>query len=175
MSTQVRKAATKAKGIGDKVGAIVLPLATALPVFTPSINALMQGGPRGWITHIGESARAWRAPGWHTVEGYVDGPGGAAIMTSLAAKLAKWGISIIGLKEEIGGGFYLLVDAVEDWGDGSAMGYAIQELLYPSGAGEGILAGAGGFGGMFGGQPAKGSQQEMATKDQKPKVRLMWQ
>lgn len=170
----VKTAASKAKGVGYKVGAIVLPLATALPVFTPSINALMTGGPRGWMNHVVTSAKAWGPPGWNTVTGYIDGPGGAAIATSLVAKLAKWGIKAVGLKDEIGGGFYLLVNAVEDWGDGSAFGYAVREILYPTASTEpGLLSGVGGVSGLLG-QPATGSPQEMRTKDQKPKARLMW-
>ncbi|GAF80927.1 unnamed protein product [marine sediment metagenome] len=170
----VKTAANKAKSIGNKVGSIVLPLATALPVFSPVINDVIAGGPRGFITHITSTAQAWRAPGWHTVEGYIDGPGGAAIVTSLLAKLAKWGVRAVGLSDEIGSGFYLLVDAVEDWGDGSSLGYAIRELVYPSGAGSGALSEFGAGGVSFGRMPAKGSPKEMATKDQKPKARLTW-
>ena len=170
----IKKAATKVKGIGSKVSGIIYPLGVALPVAAPNINALMSGGPRGLLNYNVQAVRSWRPPDWATIESYIDGPGGAALMTSISAKVAKWGVKALGLSGEAGA-LFMLINAVEAWGDGSAIGYGVQELVYPTASGEGaVFGGIGGAGGLFGGQPAKGSPREMATKDQKPKARLSW-
>ncbi len=171
----VRKAATKAKGLGSKVGSIIYPLGVVLPIAAPNINALMTGKMRGLINFNVTAVKTWRPPDWATVEAYVDGPGGAALMTALGAKLAKWGIQVLGLSGETGA-LVMLINAVEHWGDGSAIGYGIKEMVYPSVSGAvQPFSGIGGRGALFGGgQPAVGSQQEMATKDQKAKMVLTW-
>ena len=95
-------------------------------------------------------------------------------MTSLSAKVAKWAVKALGLTGETGA-LFMLINAVESWGDGSAIGYGIQELVYPRASDQTrVFGGIKGTGGLFGGSTAVGSQQEMATKDQKPKARLMW-
>ena len=170
----VKQAATEVKGIGSKVAGIVYPLGVALPVAVPNINALMSGGPRGLLNYNVAAVKAWRPPDWATITAYADGPGGNALMTSISVKIVKWVVKALGFEGEVGAG-YMLLNAVEGWADGSAWGYGIQELVYPTAsAGGGVLSGIGGTGGLFGGQPAKGSPQEMATKDQKPKARLVW-
>lgn len=171
----VQKAASKVKGVGDKVGAVIKPLGIALPVAAPNINALFSGGPRGLFDYNVQAVKSWRPPDWGTVMSYVDGPGGAALMTSISAKLAKWGIKTLGMSGEAGA-LYMLINAVEDWGDGSAIGYGVKELIYPSVSGEAaVFGGISAPSGLFGGQPAVGSKQEMATKDQKPREMLIWQ
>jgi hypothetical protein len=172
----VSQAATKVKGIGSQVGRVIYPLGVALPVAAPNINALFSGGPRALMQYNVDAVKSWRPPDWATIESYVDGPGGAALMTSISAKLVKWGVRVLGLSGETGA-LYMLLNAVEDWGDGSAIGYGVKELVYPSVSGESaVFGGVSGGGALFGGrQPAKGYPREMATKDQKPKVRLMWQ
>lgn len=171
----VKRAATKVKGIGSKVGGVIYPLGVALPVAAPNINALMTGGPRALLNYNVEAMRGWRPPDWATVEAYVGGPGGGALMTSLSAKVAKWAIKAFGFSGEAGA-LIMLINAVEAWGDGSSIGWGVRELVYPTISGvEAPFAGVGGTGALFGGpQPAKGSPQEMATKDQKPKARLVW-
>lgn len=165
----VKRAASKVKSVGNKVGAIIKPLGTALPVAAPNINALFSGGPRAVMDFNANAVKSWRPPDMGTVNAYIDGPGGNAIMTGIMAKLIKWGVSTLGFQM---GGLGMLVDGVEDWADGSAMGYAVKELIYPTVAGgSGTLSGIS-FGGA-GGQPGKGSAQEMATKDRKPKTRSM--
>ena len=141
----------------------------------PNINAIMSGGPRAVMDYNINALKTWRPPDWATVEAYVDGPGGAAFMTGLSVKVAKYVISALGFSRETGA-LPMLLNAVEGWADGSAIGYGIQEIVYPTASGAGaVFGGIGGAGGLFGGQPAKGSKGEMATKDQKPKVRLMWE
>lgn len=172
----IKTAATKVKGIGSKVGAIIKPLGIALPIAAPNIKALMTAGPRGLFDYNVNALKTWRPPDWGTVNAYVDGPGGAAFMTSLSAKVAKWAIGALGFTSEAGA-LIMLINAVDDWGEGSAIGYAVQELVYPTASGVGSPFGGlgGATGGLFGGQPAKGSAQEMATKDQKPKTRSTFQ
>ena len=125
----VKTAASKVKGIGSKIGGIIYPLGVALPVAAPNINALMSGGPRGLLNYNVGAFKSWRPPDWATIESYVDGPGGAALMTSISAKVAKWAIKTIGLSSEAGP-LYMLINAVEHWGDGSAVGYAVQAVSY---------------------------------------------
>jgi hypothetical protein len=171
----VKKAATKVKSVGSKVSGVIYPLGVALPVAAPNINALMGGGPRGLLDFNVNALKTWRPPDWATVESYIDGPGGAALMTSISAAVAKWGIKALGLGGQTGA-LVMLINAVKAWGDGSAIGYGVQELVYPTVSGVGAPFGGVSAGGLFGGkgQPAKGSQQEMATKDDKPKVGLYW-
>ena len=171
----INKAATKVKGIGTKVSGMIYPLGVALPVAAPNINALFSGGPRGLFDYNANAIKEWKPPDWGTVMSYVDGPGGAALMTSISAKIAKYGIQALGLSGETGA-LVMLINAVEAWGDGSAIGYGVKELIYPTVSGEGaVLGGISLGGGLFGGagQPSKGSAQEMQTKDRKPKTRSM--
>ena len=170
----VKQAAARGKGIGSKVAGIVYPLGVALPVAAPNINALMTGGPRGLLNYNVTALKQWRPPDWDTVEAYADGPGGNALMTSISVKVVKWAVRALGFEGDVGAG-YMLLNAVEGWADGSAWGYGIQELVYPTASGGGGVLSGISTGGLFGGQPAKGSPQEMATKDQKPKVRSTWQ
>ena len=170
----IKTAASKVKGVGSKISGVIYPLGVALPVAAPNINALMSTGPRGLLDYNVNALKTWRPPDWATVESYIDGPGGAAFMTSLSAKVAKWAVKALGLTGETGA-LFMLINAVESWGDGSAIGYGIQELVYPTASGvSATFGGVGGTGGLFGGRPGVGSKQEMATKDQKPKARLMW-
>ncbi len=170
----IKGAAAKAKGIGTKVAGIVYPLGVALPIAAPNINALMSGGPRALMDYNVNALKTWRPPDWGTVTAYVEGPGGAAFMTGLSVKVAKWGIRALGFSGETGA-LTMLLNAVEGWADGSAIGYGIQEIVYPTASGVGaVFGGIGGTGGLFGGKPGVGSKGEMATKDQKPKARLSW-
>lgn len=172
----VRKAATKVKSIGSKVAGIIYPLGVALPIAAPNINALMSGGPRAVLDYNVQALKQWRPPDWTTINSYIDGPGGDAFMTGLGVKVLKWGVKAFGFSGETGA-LIMLANAVEAWADGSAIGYGVQEIVYPTASGgSAIFGGVGGTGALFGGkgQPAKGSQQEMATKDDKPQVRLMW-
>lgn len=105
----------------------------------------------------------------NTVRGYVDGPGGAAFMTSITSKVIKWGIEGLGFKKDAGA-VYMLLDAVEAWADGSAIGYGVKEIIYPSVSQVGATFG--GIGAL--GSAAIGSKQEMATKDAKPKARVVF-
>ena len=164
----VKTAATKVKSIGTRVGGIIYPLGVAIPVAAPNVNALISGGPRGLIDYNVNAVKTWRPPDWGTIEAYADGPGGTSFMTGLTVKLIKWGVRTLGFSEELGPA-NMLLDGVEAWADGSAVGWAVKELVYPTVSGEGSPWGGGG-----GKQPAKGSPREMATKDQKPKVRLTW-
>jgi hypothetical protein len=174
MSNPIKKAASKVKSTGDKVVGAIKPLGIALPVAAPNITALFSGGPRALVNYNVQQVKAWRPPDWNTVNAYVDGPGGMALMTSFSAKLAKWGIKVLGFSSEAGA-LIMLIDAVDAWGEGSAVGFAVKEIIYPSAAaGGGVLGGISFGGNLFGGQPATGSKQEMATKDKKPKRRIMW-
>jgi len=166
----VKTAASKVKGIGDKVGGVIYPLGVALPVAAPNVNALMTGGPRGLLNFNVAAIKSWRPPDWGTIEAYADGPGGSAVMTAIVAGLAKWAGKTLFGEERALSPAWMLVDAVEDWGIGSAGGWAIKELVYPTVSGEAATFGDVGWGT----QPAKGSPQEMRTKDQKPKARLTW-
>ena len=172
MSDNVKTAAGKVKNLGNKVGDIIYPLGVALPIAAPNISALFSGGPKALLDYNVEAIKSWRPPDWGTIEAYASGPGGAAFMTGLTARLVKWGIKTLGFSEEAGP-LYMLIDGVENWGDGSAVGWAVKELVYPSVAGGGGTFSGVSFGGL-GGQPAKGSPAEMRTKDQKPKVGLEW-
>ena len=155
---------------------MIYPLGVALPVAAPNINALFSGGPRGLFEYNASAVREWKPPDWNTVMSYIDGPGGAALMTSISAKIAKYGIKALGLSGETGA-LVMLINAVESWGDGSAIGYGVKELIYPTVSGEAaVFSGISRGGGLFGGagQPGINTQGEMATKDQKPKVDLGW-
>lgn len=168
----IKTAATKVKGIGNKITGVIKPLGVVLPIAAPNINALMSGGPMGVWNYNAQALQSWRPPDMGTVRGYVDGPGGAAFMTSLTIGVAKWGIKALGFQKEAGP-VNMLLDAVGAWADGSAMGYAVKEVIYPSASGLSPTLGGINFGGG-GGQPAINSQAEMATKDQKPRVDLGW-
>ena len=169
--TGIKTAASKVKGVGNKITGVIKPLGVVLPVAAPNINALMSGGPMGVWNYNAQALQSWRPPDMNTVRGYVDGPGGAAFMTSLTIGVAKWGIDALGFSKEAGP-VKMLLNAVGAWADGSAMGYAVKEVIYPSASGLSPTLGGISFGGG-GGQPAKGSSQEMVTKDRKPKTRSM--
>ena len=169
----VKRAASKVKGAGNKIVDAIEPLAIALPVAMPNINALMSGGPRALMNYNAQAVKSWRPPDMNTINAYVDGPGGAGLITGLSMKLGKWGIRQLGLGGEFNDSLFLLMDAVENWGTGSAVGFAVKEIIYPTAAaGGGTFSGVS-FGG-WGGQPAKGSSQEMATKDAKPKSKVVF-
>lgn len=166
----IKTAASKVKGIGNKITGVIKPLGVVLPIAAPNINALTSGGPIGvWNFNVGK-LQTWRPPDMNTVKGYVEGPGGASFMTSLTISVIKWGIKGLGFQKEAGP-VNMLLDAVGAWSEGSALGYAVKEVIYPSVSG--VDATFGGIGAL-GGAAAIGSRQEMATKDAKPKRRVVF-
>ena len=160
-------------GVGGRVKGIIRPLGVILPVAGPNVQALMSAGPRGLLDYNVNAVKSWRPPDWNTVTGYIDGPGGVAIMTGIAAKLGKWAIRELRFNGETGP-LIMLVDCVEAWADGSAVGWGIKELVYPTISGVSAPFGGVSTAGLWGGsQPAKDSPAEMNTRDRKPKTRSM--
>lgn len=174
----ISKAASKVTGVGRRITGVIRPLGIALPVAIPNINALFTGGPRGLMDYNIAAVKTWRPPDWGTITAYIDGPGGVALLTAISAGIAKKAIKALELEKE-SGALVMLIDAVKAWGDGSAVGYAMRELIYPTVAGgPGTFSTIASPTGLFGGggsQPPINSAGEMATKDDKPVSRLIWQ
>lgn len=170
----MKSVASKVQGVGTRVKGIIRPLGIALPVASPNVNALFTGGPRAMLDYNVTAIKGWRPPDWNTVTGYIDGPGGAAVMTGIAAGLANWAIKELGFSDEAGP-LVMLIGCVKAWADGSAIGYGVKELIYPTASGVESPLGGVSFGGMFASQPAKGSQGELVVKSDKAKVRSMMQ
>ena len=108
---------SKVKGVGSRVKGVIRPLTTILPVAGTNVGALMAGGPRGMLDFNVQKVKEWRIPDWNTVTGYLDGPGGAAIMTGIAAGIGKWAISELGFSMPP---MTMLIDAVQAGAEGAA-------------------------------------------------------
>jgi hypothetical protein len=155
---------------GYKFKRAIKPVATALPVLGPNVAALRKGGVKEVLDMNIANLGNWRPPDFNTINAYLGGTGGAAIMTTISAAFCKWLIKVVGFDGL--GSLNLLIDAVQDGGEGAAVGAAIKEIIYPTASAAGSvgasMGGAFSFGAL-GAQPATGSEAEFSTKKDKPK------
>ena len=165
----VSSASNRVVSAGHKFKRAIKPVSTALPVLGPNIAALRGGGVKGVIDMNVQNLSNWRPPDFNTVNAYLGGAGGAGIMTAISASFCKWVIKLTGFEGL--SSLNLLIDAVQDAGEGTAVGAAIKEIIYPTASqiqGVGASMGGGFSFGAIGSNPAPNSEAEFSTKKDKP-------
>ena len=173
----VSSASGKVVSAGHKFKRAIKPISTAVPVLGPNIQALRGGGVKGVLDMNIQNLSNWRPPDFNTINAYLGGAGGAGIMTAISASFAKWVIKVVGFDGL--SSLNLLIDAVQDAGEGTAVGAAIKEIIYPTasqmaGLGESIGGGLPTFGSLGGSNPGVNSEREFSTKKDKPQSMVVF-
>ena len=153
--------ATKVESTAGRVAKAVGPITTIMAAGRLPIQAARGGGFAGVYDFYAHTVIPnWAPPGFAQFRQYMEGAGGAAIMTGIGVGVVKW------LVKEVGGAvpgsqssevkaMNMILTAVGDAASGTAVGEAASMIIHGPTYGTGGGAGIGGLTGIdqYGGEP----------------------
>ncbi|GAF84683.1 unnamed protein product [marine sediment metagenome] len=143
----LKSAESKVTSTAGKLGKAVGPITTIMSAARLPMQAAQSGGFAGvYDFYAGTVIPNWAPPGWGEFRSFIQGPGGASIMTGIGVGLVKWLVGEVagaapGSQSKEVAAINMILDAVGDAASGTAIGEAASMIIhgptYSGGAGGG--------------------------------------